>query len=208
MFFPDFLNQLVEHGRFAGAEDAQRALTTALEALGYLLPARLVRELEAALPAQCTRSLRFGESVSASRREREPAIGERAPGVLSGATLERVQEVCAVLAATLPPALVESVARELPAQLSEAFEPRGLPGLTPRRRGLEPTLAGGRSGALHPISEAQTGSAHALSSSRPRPAQQGSLDEANPHGDSKLSSARGTTQEREHETLAEGRPRR
>jgi hypothetical protein len=28
----------------------------------------------------------------------------------------------------------------------------------------------------------------------------------NPHGDTKLSSAHGTTQEREHETLAEGRP--
>jgi hypothetical protein len=28
----------------------------------------------------------------------------------------------------------------------------------------------------------------------------------NPHGDTKLSSSRGTTQEREHETLAEGHP--
>jgi hypothetical protein len=28
----------------------------------------------------------------------------------------------------------------------------------------------------------------------------------NPHGETKLSSSRGTTQEREHETLAEGHP--
>jgi uncharacterized protein (DUF2267 family) len=39
-----------------------------------------------------------------------------------------------------------------------------------------------------------------------RPAQAGSVGEPNPHGETKLSSAPGTTQEREHETLAEGRP--
>jgi hypothetical protein len=32
------------------------------------------------------------------------------------------------------------------------------------------------------------------------------IGEPNPHGETKLSSAPGTTQEREHETLAEGRP--
>ena len=32
------------------------------------------------------------------------------------------------------------------------------------------------------------------------------VGEPNPHAETKLSSARGTTQEREHETLAEGRP--
>ncbi|MBX3231426.1 MAG: hypothetical protein KIT84_10810 [Labilithrix sp.] len=58
------------------------------------------------------------------------------------------------------------------------------------------TLATGRPGSRHPISEARHAGAHAESVVR----------SDNPHGDMKLSSARGTTQEREHEDLAEGKP--
>ena len=193
MFFSDFLNQLMNHGRFADVEDAERAVTTTLETLGYLLPARLVGELERTLPEQCGWALALGGSASRSRGKHESTTAARGPGALSGTILERVQEVCAVLAATLPAALVASVARELPAELSEAFEPREVPALTPRPRLYERTLAGGRAGALHPISEAQPSDPRTLSSRHPREAQQGSVAEANPHGDSKLSSARGTT---------------
>jgi uncharacterized protein (DUF2267 family) len=49
-------------------------------------------------------------------------------------------------------------------------------------------------------------SSPAVSRTMRRRPQSGSVREPNPHGDTKLSSAPGTTQEREHETLAEGRP--
>ncbi len=56
------------------------------------------------------------------------------------------------------------------------------------------TLAEGRPGSAHPLSEA-----------RPERAQSQSVARAdNPHGDTKLSSATGLTQEREGETLATG----
>jgi hypothetical protein len=100
-------------------------------------------------------------------------------------------------------------------RVSAGFKEKGLypwaeelPALIPSPRGLERTFASGRTGSLHPISAAPADTGHTLSTGCPQQAQQNSLAEPNPHGDSKLSSARGTTQEREHETLAEGHPRR
>jgi hypothetical protein len=64
---------------------------------------------------------------------------------------------------------------------------------------LEPgrgTLAEGRPGSHHPLSEARPERAHSHSVVRAD----------NPHGDTKLSSAVGFTQEREQETLAAGHP--
>lgn len=58
------------------------------------------------------------------------------------------------------------------------------------------TLASGHPGSDHPLSEARPDVAHRHSVAR--------SDE--PHANTKLSSARGTTQERLHETLSEGGP--
>lgn len=69
------------------------------------------------------------------------------------------------------------------------------------------TLADGRPGGTRPLSEARPGSRHPVSEAAPKDAQQHSVAEDNPHGDTKLSSTDGLTQEREHETLAEGEPK-
>ncbi|HVK68207.1 MAG TPA: DUF2267 domain-containing protein, partial [Polyangium sp.] len=58
------------------------------------------------------------------------------------------------------------------------------------------TLATGRAGSQTPLSEARPERAHGESVVRAE----------NPHGETKLSSSRGLTQEREQETLAEGEP--
>lgn len=63
---------------------------------------------------------------------------------------------------------------------------------TDRPRGL----AAGHFGSSHPLAEAHPDRVQAASVA----------STANPHDDSKLSSAHGTTQEQLHETLAEGRP--
>ncbi|HEU4729833.1 MAG TPA: hypothetical protein VFT22_18180, partial [Kofleriaceae bacterium] len=57
------------------------------------------------------------------------------------------------------------------------------------------TLAGGRPGSHHPVSEAHGPGAHT-----------DSIAADNPHSATKLSSSSGTTQERHHETIAEGQP--
>jgi hypothetical protein len=66
----------------------------------------------------------------------------------------------------------------------------------PAPPGAGMTLATGRPGSQHPVSEAH-----------PETAQERSVVNAeNPHAETKLSSSRGTTQERRAETLATGAP--
>jgi hypothetical protein len=199
MLFSELIKMVVEQRFFADANDAELALTTTLETLGFVLPARLVRELESELPEPCGWPLAFGRSVSENQK-RTATWGARSrePHELPGRTVERIQEVCAVLARVLPSALVADISRELSPQLRAAFEPRRASALPPPARGLPGTIAGGRPGSTHPISEARPGSRHPLSTST----RAASLADANPHGDTKLSSARGMTQEREHETVA------
>lgn len=155
MSFSDLITMLLKHGPFADAEDAALALTTTLETLGYVLPARLGRELEAALPERCGWPLSFGRTVSEERARLTPDVRRPEPAALPSDTLERIQEVCAVLARALPPALVQDVVRALPLQLRGAFQPRAVTTLPPPARGLQRTLAGGRPGATHPLSEAK-----------------------------------------------------
>lgn len=69
------------------------------------------------------------------------------------------------------------------------------------------TLADGRPGGTRTLSEGRPGSRHPISEARPTQRQQHSVEDDNPHGDTKVSSATGLTQEREHETLAEGEPK-
>jgi hypothetical protein len=102
------------------------------------------------------------------------------------------------------------VKRELPDHLGELLLelPTALSPHVVHHDGHARTLAQGRPGSARPLSEAAPGSTHPLHSDKPRTAQSGSVARAhNPHGDTKISSAQGSTQEREHETLAEGKPR-
>jgi uncharacterized protein (DUF2267 family) len=207
MSFSDLTTMLLNQSAFRDAEDAELALTTTLETLGYLLPARLVRELEGALPDRCGWPLSFGRSVSENLRRAERGLRRRELAELPGETVERIQEVCAVLGRELPPALIQDIVCELPQQLRGAFYPRIAPAPLAPARALRGTLASGRPGSLRPVSEARVGGLCPIGASRPASAQAGSVSEANPHADSKLSSARGTMQEREHETLATALPK-
>ena len=96
------------------------------------------------------------------------------------------------------------------AGLSSAFEDLPI-GSAPRphvlRRGSVPqrTLAAGRPGAATSLGEASPGSRHPLSTSRAESAHQHSVARSDdPHGETKLSSASGLTQERESESLSKG----
>jgi hypothetical protein len=188
-----------------GGEDVEHAVVMTLETLGFVLPERLVRALSAALPAECAGPLGLGLSASRHQQRVRGARGAQ-PGALSRPVLERVQMVCAVLASALPPELVADLIRELPEPFQAAFE-HELTQPTPARvrRG---TLASGRPGAARPLSEAEPGSTHPLHSARPGSAHRDSVQSENPHADTKLSSAHGITQEREHHSLAEERPDR
>jgi hypothetical protein len=114
MIYTQLLGKVMRAGRFVQSADAERALVTCFETLGYLAPAPLVEALARELPAACLAPLELGRSFHASHVDQQP-------GPLSGHTLERVQLVCGILGACLSPDLTRDLAKALPAQLSVAF---------------------------------------------------------------------------------------
>jgi hypothetical protein len=123
-------------------------------------------------------------------------------GLPQGRALELLESVAQTVAARLGEEDVAILAKQSPA-IAALFAPRrfgAAPPHAPPRVAPKPaaprTLAEGKPGSAHPISEARPERAHAHSVVR----------NPNPHGDTKLSSARGTTQEALAEDLAEGRP--
>lgn len=203
MLYSEFICQITDG--LHGLKDAEHALASTLETLGFLLPERLVRALSAALPSECSDPLALGLSASRLQLRTHGSAGVQ-PDALPRPAMERIQMVCAALAPVLPPELVADLIRELPERFKVAFECEATQPMPTRvRRG---TLASGRPGAAHPLSEATPGSTQPLHTAHPGRAHQNSVLAANPHADTKLSSARGTTQEREHHSLAEERPER
>jgi hypothetical protein len=117
MIYTQLLGKIMRAGRFLRSSDAERALVTCLEALGYLSPAHLVEALKRELPDPCAAPLELGMSCHASHIDQQP-------GSLSGDALERVQLVCAILGACLSPDLTRELANALPTQLALALHGR------------------------------------------------------------------------------------
>jgi len=113
-------------------------------------------------------------------------------GLREGRATEVIASVCRVLALELSNEALAWMRRELPAELAQMMVP--------------PTIGGMRSTRRHPrhLAEAHPGE-HGVAEAAPPDRQHETITAPNPHADSKLSSAHGMTQEREHETLAEGR---
>jgi hypothetical protein len=95
------------------------ALAGCMETLGLLLPEPLIESLGAALPVECNYVLSFALFV----RLRHPQVAEHRAGLITlpGATRERLQAVCEVLAELLPCELIGSLRATLPGPLSVAF---------------------------------------------------------------------------------------
>jgi hypothetical protein len=91
---------------FATPEQAECDLFTTLEALGALLPAWLLHELELELPAECGQALGLGASISVGGAQRRE---------LRGRELERVQATYPQLVAHFTPPLARHLEQELPA---------------------------------------------------------------------------------------------
>ncbi len=117
MIYTQLIGKIMASVPIVRAADAERALVTCLETLGYLLPKRLVEALQRELPQKCEAPLALGESVARGH-------ASATAGALHGETLERVQEVCRVLGKCLAPELIGEIASALPAELSRAFEDR------------------------------------------------------------------------------------
>lgn len=207
MRYPELVEQLLARTPFATPKEAELALHVSLQTLRALLPRSVASQLANKLPQECRPSLYPPSEDDDGLVMIEPAREDGAP---QGTLLERVQMTCAALSTQLPPEVLERLARELPQRLAQAFAPHAHQSDSPaysHRTRHDNSLAAGRPGGSHPLSESAPGSHRPLSSARAGGPQSGSVAEPNPHAETKLSSSRGTTQEREAETLAEGQPK-
>jgi uncharacterized protein (DUF2267 family) len=180
---------------------AHRAIMATLEALGARVPAPEREALARALPLKLARAVsaeRFRGTGSAADLYAAVVRSERVHG---GFAHEHVQIVLVALGELLPEELVTRLERAVAPSIAEllAGAPRAASEPAPHRTSSSArhhTLATGKPGSRHPVSE-----------SPPPPPQSESVAAQNPHADTKLSSAHGETQERERESLSTSHPR-
>ncbi len=144
--------------------------------------------------------------VARAEAERGAASGCAPEREVSPArALEHLQIVGHALAEELDDGLLDKLRRELPSALADLLRADARASWATPALHHARTLAEGRPGSRRSLSTAAPGSEHPLSEAHGALEQHHSVAEANPHADTKLSSAAGLTQEREHESLARGR---
>jgi uncharacterized protein (DUF2267 family) len=196
----ELLDRIVSLGGLDAKHEAIAALRAALAALGEQLDADARRAIAQALPEQLGAALNLQEGRGTFDLAEFYDHVWRREGVSLGFAREHAQIVCRVLGESLPGEALGSLDRALPAPFAALFHsPSWRPALTQHPLAHDDrhhTLATGRPGAKHPLSESAPPGAQSHSVVR----------EANPHGDTKISSAAGMTQERLDESLATARP--
>jgi uncharacterized protein (DUF2267 family) len=194
----ELLSQVAERAGLAGLEEAAQTVRTVLAIICERLSWPVIQTLAEELPVSLSTGLRSG----GPRQELDLAELQgrvaRSENVRPGFAVEHTGVVCQVVAEALSPGTLYQLRAALPEAIGALFAPRE-PVEHFEHVHLDPnhhTLAEGRPGSRHPLSESRPERAHAHSVAQAD----------NPHGDTKLSSATGLTQEREQETLAAGHP--
>jgi uncharacterized protein (DUF2267 family) len=202
------LEQLLERAPFETRSEARSALQATIRALrGGLTDDEaqaLAQEIDAPWAAPLGEGRYEGElaveefyRLVAFHEQRRLSVGA-----------EHAQLVCRVLGSLLSPTALQRLRQHVP-DLAREFEAPAPPQVIlcaeHLRSAPEPehTLAAGRPGSSRPLSEARPNSSETSSTGRAEKAHAHSVARSDdPHGDTKLSSARGLTQEREGESLA------
>jgi hypothetical protein len=199
----EFTARVLRRGAFDNANDAEQAIDAVMNALGEYVGPEEAQALAAALPTALRHfvmgHLRRPESLPDGLYERV-SIRENIP--LSRA-IERTQVVLQAMAEVLSETDLQRLMQHVGPNMCELFTPCVLPDDQTARAASQPS----ESGKGDTLATGQPGSRHPLSTARPETAHTHSVVRSdNPHADTKLSSTSGMTQERAHETLAEGRP--
>jgi uncharacterized protein (DUF2267 family) len=204
MDYEHFLERVREHTGLAERVNVELVVGAVMEALGPLVEPAHREALASELPAALARRLcRGAPDPSLDQRDflRRVSASVHLP---EGPAREQATAVLEALGDELEPEPRRLLAMQLPGEMPEWLTPRRVSGArgehgTPSRRQPGP---GG-----HRLSDARPGSRHPLSEAAPTRAHSGSVAASDdPHRDTRLSTARGLTQEREHEDLAEGHP--
>ncbi|HEY3237727.1 MAG TPA: DUF2267 domain-containing protein [Polyangiaceae bacterium] len=208
----DIVERALELGPFLNREQAERAVHAVLEVLGERLTDDEARSLAAELPEGLRSPLRGARYVGDFGVQNFLERVGTHELVKRSFAVEHVEIVCRALCEALPDETLQRLIRHLP-EYAELFTVPDVPPPPERAYELrhaerpEHTLSSGRPGASRPISESRPGSTHPLSEAKPERGHSQSVARSDdPHRDSRLSSSRGLTQEREEHTLSTGRP--
>jgi uncharacterized protein (DUF2267 family) len=179
---------------------AERALRSTLRVLGERLTDDEAGAVAARLPEELARIVDQaeydGDFDDAEFYERVRRRAKTAPGTAR----EHADVVLRAIGEAIDDELRARLVRVLPGSLGRQLLPADTGEIPPHpiahRTPSFSTLAHGRPGSLHPLSEASppAGQTHSVARND------------DPHGETKLSSARGLTQERHRESLATAKP--
>lgn len=177
-------------------DQARIAVDTTFEAIGRAVPPTIATDIAALLPKPLATAVERGAaSPSDDDVIHDVAHHEH---VTLGAAKEHAQVVLEQLAAHCDERTRDRLAELLPEPADAWLVPWQPP---PQRRPQPPagrtqTLADGRPGSATPLSEAGPDRGHHDSPART----------TDPHADTRLSSTHGVSTERDHTSIAEGRP--
>lgn len=181
------------------ASDARRAILATLATLGECLAERERALLTGALGASFAPAVQRSvhrEAFDAAELFDRVARREDVP---PGFAREHAEVVLVELGRALPEPVRAHLGREVPPSIGALFSPPQH-GEAPAHDHRTPPAFG------HTLAAGKAGSASPVSTARPPIAQSHSVvREDNPHGDTKLSSSEGLTQERLHESLADAK---
>jgi uncharacterized protein (DUF2267 family) len=187
---------------FSSDDDAEKAVLATLAVFSQLLPGMAAQLLAERLPAAWSDAFRgHAERIDLDTPDALYARVAASEGVFPGVGIEHVKTVCRVLGERLDAEMLAHLRHDLAPPLWELFD---WPPVTHHPVVDEVgssrdrhTLALGRPGPHHPLSEAKPGER----------VQSGSVAASdNPHGESKLSSGHPHPGAAESDMLATGRP--
>lgn len=188
-------------GGFTRPERVDRAIDATLQALGERLAPLPARTLRKQLPPEVARKLDVSEAAEDTTVRRFYERVSELESERIGIGIEHAQVVCQILGELIDQEARAHLRSNLPPGIGELFAPRrrattkDIPTLRAHAvaAGFGSTLASGRPGSLTPLSEGSSERAQRHSVMR----------SANPHGDTKISSAT-VAPEHRAEPLSEG----
>lgn len=202
MNYAQFIEEVQARAGLGDERSARRATAATLEILGQHLPSNDREAVCRRAPVEVATVLRRRHYDGDIEADGFFELVSELEGVAIGFALEHAEVVCQVLAEVVGDEGRRHLTVNVLPSLARLFEPRRRPTPVPPHvhehqvpPGVGHTLASGRPGSYRPISAAH-GTAH----------QESVVESNNPHGDVKISTAHGLSQERFHETLANGKP--
>jgi uncharacterized protein (DUF2267 family) len=190
-----FLERIARRSGVTDLREAELIAWGVLQSLGEHLTRREAEAVAQELPPGLAPALtQVTHGGSFDLYELQTRVAQRT-GARRGVALEQLAVVGMTVAEAVRADVLDPIRRDLPAAVRVLLCPPRSFGPPPARRDpSRRTLADGEPGGTRPLYRARPDSAHSESVAR----------SDNPHAETKLSSARGLTQEREQRTLAEG----